>query len=91
MYTLRKKYRIAIISWIISGVSLGLGALYLTENFLVLLIIIAVIIGGYCLSLKCPNCGKAVLHNPVNLLGIEFHMWTARLPKNCTKCGEKIE
>jgi predicted RNA-binding Zn-ribbon protein involved in translation (DUF1610 family) len=91
MYTLRKKFRIAIIGWIISGVSLALGALYLTENLLVLLIVVAVIIGGYCLSLKCPNCGKAVLHNPVKLFGMEFHMWTAWIPKNCTKCGEKIE
>ena len=88
---LRKKFRIAIITWLIGGVLLALGAVYLTENLLILFILLALIAGGYCLSLKCPSCGKAVLHNQVNIFGSELYIWTAWIPKKCTKCGENIE
>ena len=88
---LRRKFRIAIIIWLVGGVLLALGAVYLTENLLILFILLALIVGGYCLSLKCPSCGKAVLHNPVKIFGSELYFWTAWIPTKCTKCGEKIE
>ena len=88
---LRKKFRIAIIIWLVGGVLLALGTVYLTENLLILFILLALFVGGYCLSLKCPSCGKSVLHNPVKIFGAELYIWTAWIPKKCTKCGEKIE
>ena len=40
--------------------------------------------------LRCPNCKKAVLNNPITVFGVEMHIWTVRIPKNCTRCGEPL-
>ena len=67
------------------GSLLGLGAMYLTEAFLIPLFIVAILIGGYCMSLRCPNCRKPVLLNPV--VGARFPIWTIWIPRKCSKCG----
>lgn len=90
-FTIRTKYRLSMITWFISGAILSLGAIYISEYFLIPLIIVLFIVGLYTLSLKCPSCGKRVLHNPVKILGMEFYIWTSWIPKYCTKCGEPLK
>ena len=89
-FTLRSKYRIAIFVWIVGGSILLLGTLYLTQYLLIPLIIVTFIIGGYSLSLKCPICGKPVLHNRVKIFGLELNIWTSWIPKRCTRCGNNF-
>lgn len=86
---LRTKLWISIVMWFVSGSLLGLGALYLTEYFLIPLIIVAILIGNYCLYLKCPNCGKHVLLKRVS--GTKLYFWTACIPDRCPKCGIKLK
>lgn len=84
---MRLKFRIAILIWMTSGSILALGTIYLTEYLLIPLIIITFLIGGYCLSLRCPNCRKPVLHNPVKIFDMELYIWTSSIPSKCSKCG----
>lgn len=44
------------------------------------------IVGVYLLLLKCPNCGKAVLNNPIEVFGVQWWIWTPWVPSRCTKC-----
>ena len=74
----------------VSGFILLFGTVYLTEYFLVPLIVVAFVLGGYCLKLKCPNCGKPVLSNPIKVFGTELRIWTSWIPKKCTKCGKGL-
>ena len=87
---IRAKYRLLLIFWLASAASLGLGLLYITEYFIIPLAIVTFVIGGYCVFLKCPNCKKPVLNNPIKLLGISLNVWTLRIPKNCTKCDTEL-
>jgi len=87
---IRTKYRIAILIWFIGGSVLLLGTIYLTQYFLVPLLILFCAIGIYVLSLKCPNCRKRVLHNPVTIMGKEFNIWTSWIPTKCTQCGRDL-
>ena len=86
---IRTRYRIAIFLWFINGTAFILGALYITKYFLIPLFVLFIGIGLYTISLKCPNCGKRVLHNPVTIFGVELYIWTSWIPKRCSKC--KVE
>ena len=91
MSSLRKRFRTILVLWFLFGSLLLLSSMYIGSYSLLLLFLTALVFAIYCISLKCPFCGKALLHNPVNLFGMEIYMWTAWIPKKCTKCGEKIE
>lgn len=88
--TVRAKFRITLMVWMVSGFILLFGTVYLTEYFLVPLIVVAFMFGVYCLKLKCPNFGKPVLHNPIKIFGTEMHIWTSWIPKKCSKCGKEL-
>ena len=87
---IRTRYRIAISIWLTGGSILLLGSLYVTRYLIVPLLMLFGVIGTYALSLKCPNCGKRVLYNPVRLFGKEFYIWTSWIPKECTRCGTDL-
>ena len=74
--TVRAKFRATLLLWMVSGLIFSFGTVYLTEYFLVPLIVVAFMFGVYCLKLKCPNFGKPVLHNPIKIFGTEMHIWT---------------
>lgn len=86
----RSKYRIAICIWLIGGSVFLIGTIYLTNYFLITLLALFATVGIYTLSLKCPNCGKRVLYNPVRILGKEFYIWTSWIPKKCTRCSRNL-
>lgn len=90
LMNIRAKYRLLLVVWIVSATALGLGSMYITEYFIIPLLVVTFVVGGYCTFLKCPNCGKPVLYNPLKILGINFHVWTPRIPKKCTKCGGQL-
>ena len=66
-------------------------SIYVNEIFMVVLLCVAILLGIYSMLLKCPNCGKKVLQNSYNILGLEMELWTVWIPKKCQKCGETIE
>ena len=61
-----------------------------SKYFIVILFIFMLYAGIYMRTIKCPKCGKPVLYNPVNVFGIEIPIWTGTVPKNCSKCSEKL-
>jgi len=65
--------------------------MYIAEIFLIPLIGLQFLLGGYTMLLKCPTCSKAVLHNPVEIFGIKLNIWTSWIPKHCSKCGTELE
>jgi len=88
--TTRARYRLAIFLWFVNGAALGLGALYLSEYFLIPLFLLLAIVGFYAMSLKCQTCGHRVLYNPVTILGVKLRMWTSWIPKRCSNCSTDI-
>jgi len=88
---LRTKFRVAICIWFIGGSILLLMAMYITEGFLIPLIGLQFLIGGYTMFLRCPKCRKPVLHNPVEIRGIKFNLWTSWIPKQCSMGSTELE
>lgn len=84
---IRTKFKLLVGMWLISGSILLLGAMYLTPYFLIPLFVVFGLIGFYSMSLRCPNCRKPVLFNPIKIFGKEIFIWTSWIPKKCTKCG----
>jgi len=88
---IRTKYRITLGTWIISGFLLQLGATDITPFFLIPLFVVSGMLGCYVLNLRCPTCGKRVLHNPIRIFNRKLYMWTSWIPHNCTKCGTDLD
>jgi hypothetical protein len=91
MRSLRKRFRTIVTLWFLLGSLLLLSSMYIGGYSLIFLFLTALVFAIYCISLKCPSCGKAVLHNPIKIFGVEVYIWTAWVPKKCTKCGERLE
>ena len=89
--TVRTKFRAAICIWFIGGPILILMTIYITKFFLIPLIGLQFLLGGYTMLLRCPKCSKPVLHNTVEIFGIKFNLWTSWIPKQCSKCGIDLE
>jgi len=89
--TIRKKYRALIITWFVLGIAFIVASTKIHGIFIIALLILFFLLGALSRSLKCPNCGKKVLHNNVKILGIEMKVWTSWIPAECQKCGLVIE
>lgn len=88
---LRTKFFLITVIWLGGGSVLLLMTIKLGEIFLIPLILLQIVLGGYSMFLKCPECGKPVLHNPISIFGIKFNAWTAWIPENCSKCGTELK
>jgi hypothetical protein len=84
---IRTKYRLLILLWFVCGSILILSTIYVSGNFLILLIFFQLLVGVYSMLLRCPNCGKPVLMKGEKW---PYSYWTIWIPENCTKCREKI-
>ena len=89
-YTVRTKYRIAIFLWFVNALALMAGAVVISAYFIIPLVVLLTVIGLYTISLKCPYCGKRVLHNPLTIFGTTIWIWTAWVPRKCTQCGKEL-
>jgi hypothetical protein len=87
---LRARYRFVILLFAVNGLVLIFLSLYFSELFLIALFILLLVCGLYAINLKCPVCGKPVLLNPVNHLGIEMYAYTPTIPRGCRKCGAEL-
>jgi hypothetical protein len=88
--TIRMKFHIAMLTWLVGGLSLALATLLLSRYFLISLAVLMLTVGGFCLALKCPKCRKPVLNNPIRILGIELYVVTPWIPRKCTRCGAEL-
>lgn len=88
--SIRTKYKVITLIWLIGGSVLLLATIYLTQYFLVGLLVLFATVGLYALSLRCPNCGKRVLSNPLKIFGKQYYIWTSKVPKKCTHCGTDL-
>jgi hypothetical protein len=88
---LRSKYRFALLVFVVNEAFFGFLSLYVSQLFLIGVIGILVVFGIFAITLKCPVCGKPVLYNRVNNLGIDMYAYTLTIPRNCTQCGTKLE
>ncbi len=86
--TVRVKTRLQLAYglWFILGSVFALLFLYKDHLFLVPLIGVFILLGIHNFLLKCPQCGKTVLYNPVRMFGRDIYIWTAFPPAKCTKC-----
>ena len=87
---LRRKLKISLTIWIVAGFFLIWAGLYISEKFILLLLVLFAGLGIYLLSLKCPNCGNPVLRNKIKIFGIEIIMWTPWIASECEKCKNKL-
>ena len=88
---LRTRLRLAILLWFVGGFSLIVLCVHLSRWYSVILLLLFLGIAFYTMSLKCPNCNKPVLNNPVRVFGIEMWLTTAWMPKKCSKCSYDLE
>ncbi len=87
---LRARYRFVCLLFVVNGMALIFLSLYLSQLFLIAFFILVLVCGLYAINLKCPVCGKPVLLNPVNNLGIEMYVYTPTIPPHCSKCGSEL-
>jgi len=90
LVSLRARYRFALLAFLVNEAAFIFLSLYVSGLFLLAAFAILFIVGFYVISLKCPVCGKAVLYNPVNNLGIEMYAYTPTIPCHCTRCGTEL-
>lgn len=88
---LRTKFRVAICIWFIGGPILILLTMYVSELFLIPLIGLLFLLGGYTMLLRCPKCSKPVLYNLIEIFGIKMNVWTSWIPKQCSQCGTELD
>ena len=88
---LRRKHRLIILSWFVLGSILMLLGMYVSQWFLLILIIYMCIIALLGRNLRCPKCGKIILYNEVTVFGMKFKIWTSWMPSKCPNCGELLE
>ena len=86
--TVRMRFRLTVAVWILGGIAVLLGTAPATAE--PVMIMGALALGLYTLALRCPNCRKPVLHNPVTLFGSKVWIWTSWVPTRCTQCGELL-
>jgi len=87
---LRKKFRAMVIFWFLAGFGLLVAAVELSSYYLAGLLLIAAVVAGYMMNLKCPACGKRVLYKPITVFGITIPFWISWIPKQCSKCGAPL-
>lgn len=87
---IKTKIRLSALSWFIGGLFLMFLSLYLTRWFIVFLIGLFLFNAFFVMSLKCPNCQKPVLNNPIRIFGLEMWLTTPWMPKKCSKCGHDL-
>ena len=83
---IKTRLRLGYFLWFILGSVFALLFLYENNLFLIPLIGVFVLVGIHNFFLKCPQCGKAVLYNPVKVFGRDVNIWTAFPPAKCSKC-----
>jgi hypothetical protein len=88
---LKHKLILVYTVWLIAGFSLLVLTVKVNNWFVIILMSLFFVVGGYAMSLKCPNCKKPVLNNPIHIFGLEIWGTTPWYPKNCSKCGYKLE
>jgi hypothetical protein len=87
---LRARYRFACLFFAINGIASIFLSLYVSQLFLIAVPVLLFVCGFYVINLKCPVCGKPVLLNPVNNLGIDMYVYTPTIPSHCSKCGTEL-
>ena len=87
----RSKCRFALLVFVSNEMFFIFLSIYISQVFIILALIVLIVCGFYIITLKCPVCGKPVLYNPVNNLGIKMHAYTVTIPENCTQCGMQLD
>jgi type IV secretory pathway TrbD component len=88
---IRTKLRFSYLVWLLGGILHILLILYVSKWFLVTFLVLFFGIALYTISLKCPNCKKPVINNPIHIFGMEIWLTTPWMPKKCSKCGNDFE
>ena len=88
---IQSKLGIAAALWIIGGLALVLLSLTVSNYFIVPLLLLFASIGFYASNLRCPNCAKPVLYNPVRIFGKSVYVWGVFVPQQCTDCGTRLD
>ena len=87
---MRKKLVISLIIWFVCGFNLLIAIVEISELFLIPLFLLALVLGLWINTMKCPKCGKPVTYNPIKIFGVNIYFWTPWIPKKCSKCGHEL-
>jgi hypothetical protein len=77
------RYRLAVFSWPIIGLTTA-SILDLSPWAIIVCFVEMLVLGGYSISIRCPECGK-----PVGEL-VSGWGWNAFASSRCGKCGHDL-
>jgi rRNA maturation protein Nop10 len=89
--SLRARYRFTVLVFTTNEMVLGLLSIYVSPLFMIGAVAVLFSCGIYAMQIRCPVCGKPVLYNAINNLGIRMYAYMPAVPEKCTKCGTVIE
>lgn len=81
--SLRGKFHLALISWLVAGPLIIFLLLPVSGYFGILLFAVMIAIGAYSMSLRCPVCAWRV--GAINR--VFYGPWA---PKTCRNCGHSL-
>ena len=85
---IKNTLRLGRIVWLFGGLALSAFIIEVSPWLIfpvAILMLVSLIV--FSRGLKCPNCGRPVLFNRINIFGRETWFWTYRMPEICAKCG----
>jgi hypothetical protein len=88
--SIRRRALIAVALAVINVLGSLAAAITWGNAFVVPGVLVALVAGGYLLSLRCPNCGARMCKRKVRVLGEEFTYWGGLIPKTCSECGAPL-
>ena len=86
--TVRTKFKLSIAIWFLVGFPLGVCMIFVSEYFLIPLLLFFFGVGFYHLLLKCPNCGTQIWHAGFYRI---WHSGFYSIPRNCIKYNAKLD
>jgi hypothetical protein len=86
----RSKYRFTVLVFTVNEALLGLLSIYVSPLFMVAAVIVVLGCGTYAMRIRCHTCGKPVLYDVVNNLGIKMYAYIPTVPEKCSRCDTLI-
>ncbi len=88
---LKTQFKFMIIFSMLLVIFVGFLIEYVSNYFVLLLFIYAIIVGQYFASKKCSKCGQRIIYRYPSILGQKIPFCVPWISEKCSKCGALIE